>query len=1064
MKFFYISICLLYCALPTLAQQIVRGTILTKDQKPIEGVTIQLKVGKQATISRENGGFSFSTNLTSDTLLVTGVAYQSVTIPLSLPLSNTLKITLYEKSTELKEVIISTGYQTIPKERATGSFTRLDEKAINSSVSTDIVSRLKGIASGISFDERTSERRINVRGLSTIYADAQPLIVLNNFPYDGDISSINPSDIESVTILKDAAAASIWGVRAANGVIVVTTKKGILNRPTAISFNSNVTVGQRPNIFQIPMMSSKDFIGVEKYLFSNGFYDAAENDPTHPSLTPAVELMINQRDGNITEAQLNNQLNALGKLDVRNDFKKYLYQSSFNQQYALNARGGSDRSTYYYSLGYDHNSDYLANKYARLSVRADNTFNVGNKIKINPVISFTRSSNELGRPDYTAILPSALSKSLYPYAQFADAEGNPLAVVTDYRTSFITDAQLKGLLDWTYRPLDDFNQRKTNTNLKDILLGFNGDYLINQSLTLQAQYQYENQATEFTDLYGKDSYYVRDFVNRFTQDDGSGNPTFPLPKGAILTTNNTYQAAQTGRLQLKYNHTWNKNDFNVLVGSEIRQIRTNSNGTTTYGYNESGLTSVPVDHVSRFPQYYDSGNLQGIPDRTSFSYLTNRYTSVYANASYSYDNRYIFSASGRKDESNLFGVNSNQKGVPLWSTGLGWNIHNEQFYPTGWVNYLKLRLTYGFNGNLSRNLTAVASLLQTSGGLNNQPYAIVSTYPNPDLSWEKIGIVNLGLDFGTRNNVLSGSLEYYQKNGSNLIGKQPIDPTVGIPTGLITRNVADMKSNGFDLQLTTRNIDQGFKWQTGFLFSYNRDKITAYQNTSANGSSIISSGLSVSPVLGQPVYNIISYKWAGLDPQTGEPMGIVNGVPSKDYATITSKTPLNDLVYNGPALPPFFGSISNTFFYKGFSLYINITYRLGYYFRKTSISYYSLYNNGFGNSDFALRWQKPGDELHTSVPSMPTIDGNSYERDDFYSNSSILVEKADNIRLQDLNLSYRPKISFIKKLKLSDLQFYVYARNLGILWKANKSGLDPDFSSGYLPPSYSLSFGVKTSF
>jgi len=1062
MKFLYLLILTLSVYSSARAQEyVLRGRVETEDQKPLAGVSIHLQQTHQLAVSHTDGTFVFFNAKKVDTLMVTYVGYEVQLIPIALPMSEPLIITLKPKTNSLNEVTVSTGYYQVPQERATGSFTTLSEKTLNTSVSVDILSRLEGIASSVSFDKRVGQQTISIRGLSTMFANAQPLIVLNNFPYDGDLNDINPNDVESITILKDAAAASIWGVRAANGVIVVTTKKGAINRPSEVAFNTNFTYGHEPDVFQIPMMSSKDYIGVEKYLFSNGFYDAALSDPTHPPFTPAVQMMYDQQNGLISQDQLNQNLNALGKLDVRNDFKKYLYQNSYNQQYYLSAKGGSEKSTYYYSVGYDHDIDELNNIYNRVSARIDNTFNLGKNFRLNPVLNFTHSVSTLGRPDYSGFYPSTLSRSIYPYAQFADAKGNPLSIVTDYNTQFIQQAQAAGLLDWSWKPLQDFTDRSNVTTLNDLTAGMNADYTFLKNFNLQGQYQYESITSELSDLYNSESYFVRNMVNSFTQVDDSGNLSFPLPKGGILNNNNVYGASQTGRLQLKYNNTWGKNDLALLAGAEIRQVNSHTYYYTTYGYNESGLTSVPVDHVTQFPQYWYPDYTTGIPDNTSFTDLTNRYTSVYANASYTYDNRYIFSGSIRKDESNLFGVNSNQRGVPLWSAGAAWNIHNESFYNGGWINYLKLRLTYGFNGNLSQNLTAVASLLQSSGNLNNQPYAIVSTYPNPDLSWEKVGVVNLGLDFGTRTNRLSGTIEIYRKNGSNLIGKQPIDPTVGIPSGLITRNIADMQTNGLDIQMLSRNVDGAFKWQTSLLFSISKDKVTNYQNVAASGSTLVNSGLSVTPVNGQPLYDIISYKWGGLDPKTGDPVGYVNGQTSEDYATITSKTPLSSLVMNKPALPPYFGSLANTFSYDRFSFYVNIAYRLGYYFRKTSISYSDLYNYGRGNSDFSLRWQKPGDELHTYVPSMPTTDNSSYERDEFYANSSILVQPADNIRLQEVNLSYKPGIEKRKWLGLTNVEFYVFAKNLGILWRANKSGIDPDYASGYLPPSYSLSFGIK---
>jgi len=577
MKIIYLFILFSFCMDVSKAQTPIKGKVQTIDGKPLSGVTVRLTVGKQAVLTKPDGSFSINLINSIDTLITSMIGYHTERIPYSMSTIKYLAITLIESTTDLKEVTVSTGYYQIPQERATGSFTQLNEKQINASVSTDILSRLKGIASGVSFDERTAERNISIRGLSTIYADAQPLIVLNNFPFDGDINDINPNDVESISILKDAAAASIWGVRAANGVLVITTKKGALNKPTEFNFNSNFTYGKEPDVYKIPIMSSSDYIGVEKYLFFNGFYTAAETDPTHPSLTPAVELMIAQRDGKISSGELNQQLATLGKLDVRNDFKKYLYQNSYNQQYSLSARGGSDKSTYYYSVGYDKNADYLNNKYNRLSIRLDNTINVSKSFKINPVISYTRSQNKVGRPDFNSIIPSSLGKSLYPYAQFADNNGNPVAIATDYRSSFISDVTSKGLLNWSWKPLEDFDDHISSTKSNDLLIGLNTELNLSKKLSIQAQYQYENIGEVLSDLYTKDSYYVRNYVNSFAQDDGSGNLTFPVPNGGILTTNNTYEEAHTGRLQAKYNTNWQKNELTILGGAEVKQFRTQGN-------------------------------------------------------------------------------------------------------------------------------------------------------------------------------------------------------------------------------------------------------------------------------------------------------------------------------------------------------------------------------------------------------------------------------------------------------------------------------------------------------
>jgi hypothetical protein len=322
-------------------------------------------------------------------------------------------------------------------------------------------------------------------------------------------------------------------------------------------------------------------------------------------------------------------------------------------------------------------------------------------------------------------------------------------------------------------------------------------------------------------------------------------------------------------------------------------------------------------------------------------------------------------------------------------------------------------------------------------------------------------VLNAGLDFALKGKRVSGSVEFYQKKGSDLIGTQPIDPTVGIPTGVITRNVASMRTRGIDVQLNLVPLKRALTWNAGLLFSYNRDRVTRYDNTATRSASIVNGGYSISPVVGQSAYNITTYPWAGLNPANGNPRGYLGGQVSEDYARLLNETSISELIQNKPALPVYFGGFNNTFSYKGISLYLNIAYRLGYYFQRTSISYYGLVNSWAGDSDYGLRWQKPGDEGQTQIPPMPAQSNNTYERSNFYANSSALVERADNIRLQDVNLSYEPRFRFFDRLGLRGVQVYTYLRNAGILWRANRQHIDPDYGTGYIAPASSLSFGIK---
>jgi hypothetical protein len=393
---------------------------------------------------------------------------------------------------------------------------------------------------------------------------------------------------------------------------------------------------------------------------------------------------------------------------------------------------------------------------------------------------------------------------------------------------------------------------------------------------------------------------------------------------------------------------------------------------------------------------------------------------------------------------------------------VAWNISNEPFYKLSFLSYLKLRATYGYSGNvdLSRSAVPVQSIRSADYIYSYYTNGVITTLNNPSLRWEKVRTINIGIDFSVFKNILSGSADFYYKSGSDLYGPSSYDYTAFGLVSQVTKNVANMIGKGIDISLQSKNIDSRFKWMTNLLFNYNTDKVTHYYFPDGNifGATY---GSSISAVIGKPLYSILSYKWGGLD-ANGNPQGYLNKQKSTDYnSMISSLTSADSLVYSGQALPEFFGSVGNTFNWKGFALTANLTYALGYYFRKPSIDYTALFKAGIGYGDFDKRWQKPGDELITNVPSM--IYPNDPNRNNFYLLSEATVAKADNIRLQFVTISYQFDQKVTSKMPFKMLQLYINGSNLGILWKANKDGIDPDYPSSLKPPkSYTL--GLRASF
>lgn len=1043
----------------------ISGKVLSaSSHEPLAGATIHLK-GTDKTVSSDGAGqFVIMLSDTCRTLMVSFVGFKPrlYTVTPKPPVI----IELEPAESQLKEIIISNGYQQMAAEKTTGSFAHIDSAVINRRISPDILSRLRDVTPGLIFNtgKGSGTNDISIRGRSTIFGNAQPLIVLDNFPYDGDFNNINPNDVESITVLKDAAAASIWGARAGNGVIVITTKKGKYNNSTQVDASANVTVGKRPDIFYQPRMSSADFINVEETLFASGFYNSAFKSASHKPLTPVVNLLFQEKNNQVTAADADAQINAFKNYDVRNDFEKYFFQPSINQQYAVDIKGGSDHQKYYFSAGYDDNRDNLVrNGYQRLTLNANNTYSfLQHKLELTTGMIFTASWQQLNNAgvDYIG-LTTGNGTNLYPYARLADNHGNPLAIVHDYSSSFVNTAQNAGLLDWGYRPIQDLRAADNSATITDYRVNAGLKYKIIPGLSASVLYQYENSSTAQADLQSEDMYVTRDLINRFTQIGGDGTYTYNVPLGSILDNGSTRFTSQSFRGQLDFVKTFGGiHDLTALAGYEVKDLHTTSGSYRLYGYDDSHATSSNVDYVTSFPQYnFPASSLQ-IPNNEVEGDLRDRYLSYFANAAYTYDRRYIFSVSGRRDESNLFGVNANQKGVPLWSAGLAWVPSQEKFYNLPWLPFLKLKMTYGYNGNVDKNLSAytTAAYFPANLSLLNAPFASILNPPNPNLRWERDKVINWAIDFGTKNDRISGSFEYYIKNGYDLIGSIPYPASTGVT--LFTGNTANTTGHGFDITINSKNLDGLIKWRTGLLFSYANDIVSNYKVQAPLSTYVSSGDQGLYPLQGRSLFSLYSYKWAGLDPQNGNPRAFLNGQVSEDYASIVGTTNMNDIVYDGPTRPIYFGSVLNEFKYHQLSLSFNITYRFDYYYRAAGISYNSiLQGQGYDYGSFAQRWQAPGDELHTQVPSMP-VQRNIF-RDNVYNYSSALAKRADNIRLQDVNLGYTFRGLQINNFKLKQLQVFIYANNLGILWKATKGKIDPDYAISDYPPVKTIAAGIK---
>ncbi len=472
----------------------VKGRVVNENGEPVAGASVLVK-GTTIGTNTSNDGYFVIKNVEDDaTLVISSVNIITLEIKVDGRTDiGTVKTKF--KVTQEETVVVSTGYQVIPKERATGSFVHIDNELFNRRVGTDVLSRLDGITSGLIFNTNRTKLEsdnvgndITIRGISGILSEDKPLIVLDNFPYDGDIQNINPNDVESVTVLKDAAAASIWGARAANGVIVITTKKAKRGERMRIEVNTNTTIGQRPDLFYDPQfLNAHEFIDLETDLFNRGYFNSVINSISKPRITPVVEILLKERNGVISSEEAKNQIDKLRGIDNRDQLSQYFYRPAINHQSSINLRGGSDKFTYFLSAGYDKNvRSAVGNDYSRINLNAQNTYTPVENLELSFSILYATSSSNNNHH-----FPSRSHTP--PYSLFVDSEGEAISKVNLYRESYLNTLEGLPLLDWNYRPYEEIALSDNRSKVQDTRINLGIKYRFWNSLNFEIKYQHQRQ-------------------------------------------------------------------------------------------------------------------------------------------------------------------------------------------------------------------------------------------------------------------------------------------------------------------------------------------------------------------------------------------------------------------------------------------------------------------------------------------------------------------------------------------------------------------------------------------
>lgn len=1042
----------------------IRGKVLSEtNNTTLLGVNILLKGTSKGVVSGNDGSFALSLEKGTYTLVFSYIGYVSKELTIHVPILNPLEIFLQEDEVSLASVeVVSTGFQELSAERSAGSFVQVDNKLVNRRVGTNILDRLEDVTPGLIFNRDGTDRgpgqNISIRGKSTFLYNNQPLIVVDNLAYDGPIENINPNDVESITVLRDATAASIWGARAGNGVIVIKTKRGNFETPLQVRLNSNVTIGEAWDQYYAPKMSIQDFLDVEERLYSSGFYSNRYNSYDKQAISPWVEDQFSNTNGKLSDEELSQRKSLYQNQDVRGDLQDYFYRPSVNQQYALDLSGGSEGYSYLFSVGYDHNEDTeVTRSRTRFTLNGQQNWKFfADKLKLNLGTYLIQNSSKDGFPNLN---------SLNPYDRLVGNSAEALPIFQNFNERFKQQAVNRGALDWAYRPYEEIGLSPLHNTQNEIRLNLGLDYKIWKGLGAQLNYQYWNSSLHQEQIYSESSYFVRNQVNLFTEFGTAGEVQRNMPEGAIYDYGTTNQQSHNLRGQLNFNQKWNTaHELIALAGFEVKDLQSNSNSSRAYGYDPDTGIPTSINYQVLYRQL-NTGFESYIDYADSFNGNIDRFLSYFANAGYTFKSKYLLNASIRSDASNLYGVEANLKRVPLWSAGIGWIASEESWMDAPWLDYLKLKASYGFNGNTNPAATAYTTAILFGASFNpwvNQPWLSVLNPPNPQARWEKIKIINAGVEFELFSSRLRGSVEGYRKEGLDLFGEQPYFPSSG--NNRVTKNYANTRTYGTDVELTSHILEGEFSWTISGFYSYMQEKVTRYDQDPLvrNVASYGGGGVFAipSPIVGKPLQYLFSYPFAGLDPQSGAPLGYLDGEPSTNYSAILSQTEIEDLEYHGSAIPTHFGALRNQVGWRGWELSMNISYRLGYYFKRETIDYSSLNRGGFQHADYAIRWQNPGDEKFTSIGADPLVVNNN--RTSFELHHSGQVRKGDHIRLQDIQLAYSFDKSNYPGLPFRRVQLYSYLNNLGILWKSAKDVRDPDFRNTQIPRTYS--FGLRVDF
>lgn len=1077
-----ILLCLFIGILSMAAQtRTVTGSVFDKaDNQPVIGATIAV-MSAQGTVAHGtttdlDGKFKLEVPSGTQNLTCRFMGYTTTTIHLQTGKDN-YTVYMENDSKQLNELVV-TGYQAIDRRKLTSAVTtiKMSDEIIGgvNNIDQALAGQIAGLSSVTSSGSPGAPVKLRIRGTASLSGTQDPLWVLDGIPLEGtdipsmedlqdidniyqtSIAGINPQDIESITVLKDAAATAIYGARAANGVIVITTKKGKAGKPQ-INFSMKLTYNPKTDIDRLNLLNSDEKVDLELGLLQSD-YTYRENKGDVARIIAGYGLTDAYKAGgwNALSPEAQADINALRA--VNTDWNDILFRGVFNQEYNVSLSGGSEKATYYSALGYyveQGNVESVKNDRFNLTLKTD--YRINSKLKVGASV-FANRRKQRSYLTYNEGFtnPVYYSRIANPYMRPFDDEGN-----------YIYDTNVQHRQGDDIVP--DFNifEERANTSNENTFTSlmsiFDAEFKWNEHFKVTSQFGLQWDENMIEKYAGQDSYAMRR-----EKEQHQYNGTTVLPEGGSNKITENHSSQWTWKAMAEYQNRFKDiHELELMAGTEIRHNEDKSLYSAVYGYDARTLTSKPII----FP---NEEKAESVPLHTE-TYLENAFVSWFATGSYTLLHRYTLGGSIRFDGSDIFGVAKKYRYLPLYSVSGLWRISDEPFMKNVTViNNLGLRASYGLQGNIDKKTSPylIGIYDQTTILPGNSEDAIrPSSAPNPDLRWEKTQSANIGMDLSLWDNIISLSVDYYYRKGTDLIGLRMLPLETGYTS--TTVNWAQMENEGVEVALTTRNIHtKDFTWFTNLNFGYN-DNTVLRETVAENAIRPSREGYSVGA--------IFAYKTAGLDDE-GYPLFLTQDgrkVTATEFfklnnagaSTLSAEEQRNLYSYIGSTEPKVSGGFMNTFKYKRVTLGINCIFNFGMYVQTTPTYDPTNYDRGLNsNRDILNRWTP--DHTNTTLPKLMTEnDGRTgeylrYKEQNLFRELDIWVKKQNYFRFESIRLGYELPEKWLKPVGIKSASVSLEGRNLWVIASNYHNYLDPEtMGNPYAAPiPKSFIFGLNVNF